>query len=226
MASFTRPASGETTTRSSSRRSAKYWVSMNSAVMWSTGLEKKPWIWPAWRSIVSTRSAPPDSSARATRRAEIGSRGDGLLVLARVAEPRRHRDHAVGGGADRRVDHQQQLHQRVVGRHAEPRVAAGRLDDEDVGAADRLLVAAVDLAVGERLERHAAEVDPQLAADPGRQLGVRAAREQHQPLAVGELERGGREGVGIQRAHRSAECTRGCRRRVGRHRSLRGARSA
>jgi hypothetical protein len=88
----------------------------------------------------------------------------------------------VGGGPDRRVDHQQQLHQRVVG--VMPcRVAAGRLDDEDVGAADRLLVAAVDLAVGERLERDAAEVDAELVRDPAGQLGVRAAREQHQRLS-------------------------------------------
>ena len=57
----------------------KCWVRMNSAVMWSTGLEKKPWIWPACRSIVSTRSAPARSSMRATRRAEIGSRGADFL---------------------------------------------------------------------------------------------------------------------------------------------------
>ena len=74
LASFTRPASGETMTRSSSCMSRKYWLSMNIAVMWSTGLEKKPWIWPACRSMVSTRSAPAVSSMRATRRAEIGSR--------------------------------------------------------------------------------------------------------------------------------------------------------
>ena len=52
---------------------------MNSAVMWSTGFWKKPWIWPACRSIVSTRSAPAASSIRATRRAEIGSRGADFL---------------------------------------------------------------------------------------------------------------------------------------------------
>src|SRR5437763_5327387 len=44
--SFTRPASGATTTRSSRPRSAKYWVSMKIAVMWSQGFWKKPWIWP------------------------------------------------------------------------------------------------------------------------------------------------------------------------------------
>ena len=55
---------------------------MNIAVMWSTGFWKKPCTWPAWRSIVSTRSAPAASSMWATRRALIGSRGGGLLVLA------------------------------------------------------------------------------------------------------------------------------------------------
>ena len=38
--------------------SRKYWANSCSAVMWSTGIVKKPWIWPACRSIVSTRSAP------------------------------------------------------------------------------------------------------------------------------------------------------------------------
>ena len=165
-------------------------MSMNIAVMWSTGLEKKPWIWPAWRSIVSTRSAPAASSARATRRAEIGSRGARLLVLARVAVPRRDGDHAVRRGADRRVDHQQQLHQRVVRGDAGRRVAARRLDDEHVRPADRLLVAAVDLAVGERLERRRRRAStPSLSAISAGQLGVRAAGEQHQPLVVLQRER-------------------------------------
>ena len=47
--------------------------------MWSTGSEKKPWIWPAWRSIVSTRSTPATSSMSATSFAVIGSRGFDFL---------------------------------------------------------------------------------------------------------------------------------------------------
>ena len=47
LLSFTRPASGATTTRSFRPRSRKCCVRMKIAVMWSTGLEKKPWIWPA-----------------------------------------------------------------------------------------------------------------------------------------------------------------------------------
>ena len=105
---------------------------------------------------------------RATRRARDRLARRGLLVLARVAEPRRDGDHAVRRGADRRVDHAQQLHQRVVGGDPGVRVAAGRLDDEHVGAADRLLVAAVDLAVGERLQRHGPELDAELVGDLAR----------------------------------------------------------
>ena len=48
------------------------------AVMWSTGIVKKPWICPAWRSIVSSRSTPASCSMSATRRPEIGSRGFAL----------------------------------------------------------------------------------------------------------------------------------------------------
>ena len=47
--------------------------------MWSTGSVKKPWIWPAWRSIVTTRSTPAISSASATSLAVIGSRGADFL---------------------------------------------------------------------------------------------------------------------------------------------------
>ena len=59
-----------------SRRSS---ASIFSAVMWSTGTEKKPWDCPVCRSTVSTRSAPTDSSIRATARALIGSRSSDFL---------------------------------------------------------------------------------------------------------------------------------------------------
>ena len=47
--------------------------------MWSTVFEKNPWVWPAWRSMVTSRSMPATSSASATSRAEIGSRGADFL---------------------------------------------------------------------------------------------------------------------------------------------------
>ena len=49
------------------------------AVMWSTGLEKKPCTWPACRSMVTTRSTPAVSSSSATSRAVMGSRGADFL---------------------------------------------------------------------------------------------------------------------------------------------------
>ena len=82
-----------------------------------------------------------------------------LLVLARVAVPGRDGDDPVRRGALGRVDHQQQLHQVAVHRRV------GRLHDEDVRAADRLEVAAVDLAVGEGLQLDLAERDAELAGD-------------------------------------------------------------
>ena len=77
---FARPSSGATETMSEPvrPRSRKWRAKSGSAVMWSTGIVKKPWIWPACRSIVSTRSAPASWSMSATRRAEIGSRGFAL----------------------------------------------------------------------------------------------------------------------------------------------------
>ncbi len=47
--------------------------------MWSTGTPKKPWTWPAWRSIVSTRSTPEAFSRSAISRAVMGSRGADFL---------------------------------------------------------------------------------------------------------------------------------------------------
>ena len=82
LASFTRPASGDTTTRRSpliDGRSWKYWVRIGTAVMWSTGMLKKPCTWPAWRSIVRTRSTPTASRISATILAVIGSRGADFL---------------------------------------------------------------------------------------------------------------------------------------------------
>ena len=79
-ASLARPASGATETTPSPWRPRSRKCRANScwAVMWSTGIVKKPWICPACRSIVSRRSAPASCSMSATRRAEIGSRGFAL----------------------------------------------------------------------------------------------------------------------------------------------------
>src|SRR3954465_9329202 len=97
--------------------------------MWSTGTLKKPWIWPAWRSIETTRSTPATSSMSATSFAVIGSPRarllslprDGLarsrlLVLPRVREPRDDRGHALRRGEARSLDHHEQLDEVVVHR--------------------------------------------------------------------------------------------------------------
>ena len=106
-------------------------------------MSKKPWIWPAWRSMVSTRLAPATVMRLATSLAEIGVRGPGFAVLAGVAEIGDDRGDAPGRGAPQRVDADQQLHQVVVGG------VAGRLDDEDVLAADVLVDLDEHLHVGE-----------------------------------------------------------------------------
>src|SRR5205807_9499035 len=62
------------------------------------------------------------------------------------------------------------------------------LDEEDVGASDRLAVAAVGLAVRKRADLDLTELHAELPGDPRRQLGMRAAREHHEPLRVAALQ--------------------------------------
>src|SRR3954451_7247026 len=177
--------------------------------------------------MATTRSMPAVSSIRATRRAEIGSPGGGLLfwrggaragarllVLAGVAVPRGDRDDAVGRAADRGVDHDEQLHQRVVRADPGSRVPAERLHDEDVGPTDRLVVAAVDLTAREGLEGHAAELDAEARSDLPRKLGVGAPREQHEALVVADIDVARRPRV-REHAHRGGDVT-GPGRRVSR----------
>ena len=104
FASFARPASPETTTTSSGgtspTSSLKCSANSGTAVMWSTGILKKPCTCPACRSIVSTRSAPDASIMSATSLEVIGSRGalflscreygyQGMTAVIRLAEASR-----------------------------------------------------------------------------------------------------------------------------------------
>ena len=98
-----------------------------------------------------------------------------LLVGPRVGIPRHHRRDPLGRRELRRVHHQQQLHQVPVHR------ARARLDEEHVGAADRLAEAHVQLAVRERLELDLAKRQSEMLADRVRQIGVRTPREHHHP---------------------------------------------
>ena len=144
--------------------------------MWSTGLWKKPCTWPAWRSIVSTLSTPAACE-------DVGHEAGGdrlarhpLLVLAAVRIPGHDRGDALGGREGGRLHHHQQLDEGVVGRRD------ARLHDEHVGAADRLLVADIHLAVRERLQRDVAELDAEPLGDCLAQRHVGPAGEEHQAL--------------------------------------------
>ena len=82
-----------------------------------------------------------------------------LTILAGVAEERDDGRDARGGGATERVDHDQQLHDAVVGGRA------GRLDHVDVAAADVLVDLHERLAVGETVDGGGAERDAEMLAD-------------------------------------------------------------
>ena len=53
---------------------ARWSARSGTAVRWSTGKSKKPWIWPVCRSSATRRSAPATVKRSASRRAVIGSR--------------------------------------------------------------------------------------------------------------------------------------------------------
>ena len=94
-----------------------------------SGCRRSPGSAPAWRSSVSTRSAPAAVIMLATSLAEIGVREPGFAVLPGIAVIGDDRRHPPRRGALQRVERDQQLHQMVVGR------IRGRLDHEDVLAA-------------------------------------------------------------------------------------------
>ena len=76
---FAPPTSVATITGRGRLSERKYSARCGCACSSSSGMLKKPWICPAWRSIVSTRSAPATSMKFATRRAVMGTRGWSFL---------------------------------------------------------------------------------------------------------------------------------------------------
>jgi hypothetical protein len=108
-----------------------------------------------------------------------GLAGGALLVLPRIRVVRHDRGDTPRRGEPRRLDHDEQFHDLVV----EP--VFRRLNDEGVGPPDALVEACVDLAVGEGLEQHAAQVDAQLLGDLLAEHGVAASREDHEALLRG-----------------------------------------
>ena len=133
---------------------------------------KKPWIWPACRSMVTTRSAPGDGDhvgdqARRDRHARLV-----LLVGAAVGVVGHHAGDALGAGAPQGVHHDQQLHDAAVHRRAR------RLDDEDVLAAHAAVQLDEDVLVGEVDDVDAAQRDAEALGDLLRQRRVRPPAQQ------------------------------------------------
>ena len=120
---------------------------------------------------------------------ELGGDGfarSGLAVLAGVAVMRDDGADAVGAGALGGVDHDEQLHERVVDVEAGGR-SAHRLHDEHVGTADAFQVAGVNLAVRELLQLHIAQRNAQLTSNLVSKLGVGGTREQGHSLLLFHL---------------------------------------
>ena len=111
---------------------------------------KKPWICCAQ---VHAENAGGAGGEEAIGDELTGDRHAGLVlaILARVAVEREHGGDAAGAGAARGVDHDEQLHQVLVGRRR------GGLDDVDVAAAHVLVDLDESLAVRERGDRRFAE---------------------------------------------------------------------
>ena len=108
--------------------------------------------------------------------ARDGLAGLRLAILPRVGKPRDDCSDPLGRRELRCLDHQKQLHEVLVDGWT-----AG-LHQEDVGAANRLAVAAVRLAVGERLQLDLSELDAQALGDSLREVRVRATGKHHEPL--------------------------------------------
>ncbi len=95
----------------------------------------------------------------------------GLPVLPGIAEIGDDRRDPLGRGAPQRVDADQQLHQIVVRRRT------GRLDNEDVLAADVLVDLDEDLLVGEAADAGLGQRQVEIGGDRRRKLGVRVPRQ-------------------------------------------------
>ena len=134
-----------------------------------------------------------------------------LAVLARVREPRDDRGDPLGRCELRRLDHQQQLHQVLVDR------LAARLHDEQVGAADRLVVAAVGLAVPERVQLDLAELDAELLGDPLARAPGASGRRRPSAASAARARASGPAATGSQRLRLEAGKDELSRRAAGLH---------
>ena len=97
-----------------------------------------------------------------------------LPILPRVSVVRNHRRDPRRRRPAKRVDHHAELHQVLVDR------CRGRLDDEDIGAADVLVDLERDLAVGKPMQPRGPERHAEMLGDLPRQRGMRASGEELQ----------------------------------------------
>ena len=165
------PKSGETTTESVRSWPRKWSASTPSAVRWSTGTEKNPCTCGACRVMVSTRSTPAvDQHVGDQPAADRDPRGV-LLVGAGVGVVRDHRGDLGRRRAAGGVDHQQQLHEVLLGRRHQ------RLDDVDVALAAVGLELGLEAVVAEPGHLHRGQLDAEGVADGGGEGPVGAAAE-------------------------------------------------
>ena len=107
-----------------------------------------------------------------------------LLVLAGVPVEGQDGGDPLGASALERVHHEQLLHDRLVDRRG---VA---LQHEGIAPPHRLLVAHVDLTVGELVRARGHQRRPELAGDVLGEVGVGASREDHEVLLGGPVDAG------------------------------------
>jgi hypothetical protein len=109
--------------------------------------------------------------------AAIGTRAErDAAILAGVAKIGDGGGDAAGRSALERIDHDQQLHQVLVGRRA------GRLQDEHVHAAHMLLDFDADFAVGETADVGTTKRDVETLDDVGSQFRIGVAGKYHQAV--------------------------------------------
>ena len=94
-----------------------------------------------------------------------------FAVLARVSKKRNDSRDSVRACASRRVHHDQQFHQMLIGRRR------GGLNNKNITPANVLLDLNVSLAVGKRADGRLSQRGPDVVANPVRQLAISGAAE-------------------------------------------------
>jgi hypothetical protein len=94
-----------------------------------------------------------------------------FAILSRISEKWNHRCDTISARAPSRVHHDEQLHQVLI------RWRTGRLNDENIAAANVFLDLHVGLAIGERAYGCGSERDTNYVTDPLRQLAISGTTE-------------------------------------------------